>query len=210
VTLSVQSVVHRYRDAVALQAPDFALEDEEHCALVGPSGSGKSTLLGILAGILRPSAGTVRLDGEDLHPPRGRADRWRARHIGMVPQRLHLIESLSAWQNVALACHLAGTPVASALPLLEQLGLQGRAGARPSALSLGEQQRVAIARAAANRPRLLLADEPTSSLDDDNAERAIALLFDTARRVGALLVIATHDRRIRGRFARIVELGRLA
>jgi len=210
VTLSVQSIVHQYRAAVALRAPDFELRDDEHCALVGPSGSGKSTLLGILAGILRPSAGTVCLDGEDLHPPGGRADRWRARHIGMVPQRLHLIESLTAWQNVALACTLAGAPVAPARALLEQLGLRPRAQARPSELSLGEQQRVAIARAAAGRPRLLLADEPTSSLDDDNAERAIALLFDTARRVGALLVVATHDRRIRDRFARVVELERPA
>jgi putative ABC transport system ATP-binding protein len=204
--LSVRSIVHRYGDRTVLRVDDFDLPDGAHCALIGPSGSGKSTLLAIVAGILRPTAGTVNLDGEDLHAAGGRDDRWRGQRIGVVPQRLHLIEALTAWQNVALACHFAGRPVEPAAALLTELGLAERTRARPSSLSVGEQQRVAIARAIVNRPRLLLADEPTSSLDDAHAERAIGILLDAARRVGALLVVATHDARIRGHFGRIVEL----
>jgi putative ABC transport system ATP-binding protein len=208
--LSVRSVVHRYAREVVLQAPDFDLADGEHCLLAGASGSGKSTLLHILAGIVRPTTGTVHLDGEDLHPPGGRDDRWRGRRIGVVPQRLHLVGSLSALRNVELACHFAGTDAAAAPPLLAELGLAQRAAARPAQLSVGEQQRVAVARAVVTRPRLLLADEPTSSLDDANAALAIELLVAAADRAGALLVVATHDARIRPRFAKVVPLARPA
>lgn len=206
--LSVRSVVHRYAREAVLQAPDFDLAAGEHCVLAGASGSGKSTLLHILAGIVRPTAGMVHLDAEDLYPQGGRDDRWRGRHIGVVPQRLHLVGSLSALQNVELACHFAGTDAAAAQPLLAELGLAQRAAARPAQLSVGEQQRVAVARAVVTRPRLLLADEPTSSLDDANATLAIELLIAAANRAGALLVVATHDARIRSRFARVVPLMR--
>jgi putative ABC transport system ATP-binding protein len=204
--LLADSIVHRYGDTTVLRAPTIELGTDEHCALVGPSGSGKSTLLNVLAGILRPSAGRVLLDGNDLYPPEGRDDRWRGRHIGVVPQKLHLLASLSAVENVALACHFAGSSDAVVAPLLQQLGLAARVAARPAELSLGEQQRVAIARAVVNHPRLLLADEPTSSLDDDNAQRVLDLLLDVAQRARALLVVATHDARIRGRFARVIRL----
>jgi putative ABC transport system ATP-binding protein len=208
--LSVRSVVHRYAREAVLQAPDFDLAAGEHCVLAGASGSGKSTLLHILAGIVRPTAGTVHLDAEDLYPQGSRDDRWRGRHIGVVPQRLHLVGSLSALQNVELACHFAGTDAAAAQPLLAELGLAQRADARPAQLSVGEQQRVAVARAVVTGPRLLLADEPTSSLDDANADLAIELLIAAANRAGALLVVATHDARIRSRFARVVPLMRPA
>jgi putative ABC transport system ATP-binding protein len=208
--LSTDPIVHRYGDTTVLRAPPLELRDDEHCALVGPSGSGKSTLLHILAGILRPIEGAVRIDGEDLYPAAGREGRWRGQRIGVVPQKLHLLGSLGALQNVALACFLAGRVEhsAAAAPLLADLGLGDKLGARPETLSLGEQQRVAIARAIINRPRLLLADEPTSSLDDDNARRALDLLLQAAERAGALLVVATHDARIRGRFRREIELTR--
>jgi putative ABC transport system ATP-binding protein len=208
--LTAQSILHRYGAIPALRAPDFELGDHEHCAVVGPSGSGKSTLMNVLAGILRPSVGRIVLEGEDLYPPEGRDDRWRGRRIGVVPQKLHLLASLSAVDNVAIACHFAGTSEMAAAPLLEQLGLADRAGAKPAELSLGEQQRVAIARAVVNRPRLLLADEPTSSLDDDNAQRVMDLLLEVAHAAHALLVVATHDARIRGRFARAIQLERPA
>lgn len=208
--LSTDPIVHRYGGATVLRAPALELRDDEHCVLVGPSGSGKSTLLHILAGILRPGEGTVRIDGEELYPAAGRDDRWRGQRIGVVPQKLHLLGSLSALENVVLACFLAGCEehAAVAAPLLVDLGLGDKLGARPEALSLGEQQRVAIARAIINRPRLLLADEPTSSLDDDNARRALDLLLQAAERAGALLVVATHDARVRGRFRREIELAR--
>ena len=206
--LSLRSLVHRYDGHAVLSLADFDFTAGEHCAVLGPSGSGKSTLLHVMAGILRPSEGQVLLDGEAVYPPAGRDDRWRARRIGVVPQRLHLLASLDARDNVRLAPYLGGGDATDSDvdSLLEALGLAGRARAKPADLSAGEQQRVAIARAIVNRPRVLLADEPTSSLDDDNAQRAVGLLFDAARLAGALLVVATHDHRIRARFVRTIEL----
>jgi putative ABC transport system ATP-binding protein len=207
--LAVRAVSHHYANMQVLAAPDFELARDEHCALIGASGVGKTTLLHILAGILRPTSGNVMLDGEALYPPDGRDDRWRASRVGVIPQKLHLLPSLSALDNVRLAQYFIGnTESDSARVLLENLGLQARLHARPEKLSLGEQQRVAIARAIVNKPRLLLADEPTSSLDDANSERAVELLFEAARMTGALLVVATHDARIRGRFARRVHLNK--
>jgi putative ABC transport system ATP-binding protein len=206
--LTVRAVEHCFGTRPVLSSTDFSLAKDEHCALIGPSGSGKSTLLNILAGILPPASGAVTLDGESLYPPAARGDQWRAQRIGMVPQKLHLLPSLTARDNVKLALYLCGRPAVSAEidRLLDRLGLQPRAGAKPADLSVGEQQRVAIARAIIGGPQLLLADEPTSSLDDDNAQRAVDLLFEAARLAGALLVVATHDARIRARFARVIEL----
>ncbi len=204
--LSASSVTHCYGSRTVLRAPDFALAAGEHCLLLGVSGSGKTTLLHILAGLLPPTTGQVRLEGDDLYWP-ARDDAWRARRIGLVPQKLHLIEALTALDNLRLAQSLAGVRDAAAIDaLLAALAVGEQRARRPSRLSVGQQQRVAIARALVNRPRLLLADEPTSALDDDNAARSIDLLLDAARAGGALLVVATHDARIRDRFARVIEL----
>lgn len=208
--LSVSSVTHCYGSRTVLRAPDFALAAGEHCVLLGASGSGKTTLLHILAGLLPPTTGRVRLEGDDLYSP-ARADGWRARRIGLVPQKLHLIEALTALDNLRLAQSLAGVQDAAAIEsMLAALAIGEQRARRPSRLSAGQQQRVAIARALVNRPRLLLADEPTSALDDDNAARSIDLLLDAARAGNALLVVATHDARIRGRFARVIELAAAA
>lgn len=207
--LAVRAVSHHYANMHVLAAPDFELARDEHCALIGASGVGKTTLLHVLAGILRPTAGDVTLAGEALYPADGRSDRWRASRVGVIPQKLHLLPSLSALDNVRLAQYFIGNADGdSARGLLAELGLQARLHARPEKLSVGEQQRVAIARAIVNKPRLLLADEPTSSLDDANSERAIEMLFEAARMTGALLVVATHDARIRARFGRQVHLNR--
>jgi ABC-type lipoprotein export system ATPase subunit len=204
--LFVRSLIHRYADRTVLRLDSLALAAGEHCALIGASGSGKTTLLHVLAGILPPSAGNVLLDGDDLYAAR-RDDRWRAQRIGVVPQKLHLIESLTALDNVRLAQSLIGrADDGAADQTLAALALGEQRLRRPSRLSLGQQQRVAIARAVVNRPRLLLADEPTSALDDANAASAIDLLLHAAQSCGALLLVATHDARIRGRFARVVEL----
>lgn len=207
--LAVRAVSHHYANTPVLAAPDFELARDDHCALIGSSGVGKTTLLHILAGILRPTAGGVTLAGEALYPADGRSDRWRANRVGVIPQKLHLLASLSALDNVRLAQYFVGNAYRdSARGLLGDLGLQARLHARPAEMSVGEQQRVAIARAIINKPQLLLADEPTSSLDDANAERAIELLFEAARMTGALLVVATHDARVRARFARQVHLSK--
>jgi len=207
--LAVSAVSHLYANMPVLAAPDFELARNEHCSLIGASGGGKTTLLHILAGILRPVSGNVMLAGEALYTADGRNDRWRASRIGVIPQKLHLLPSLSALDNVRLAQYFIGNADdGSARQLLVDLGVQARLHARPENLSVGEQQRVAIARAIVNKPSLLLADEPTSSLDDVNAERAIELLFEAARMTGALLVVATHDARILARFARQVHLSK--
>lgn len=204
--LTVHSLVHRYAGRAALQLPALDLAAGEHCALIGPSGSGKTTLLHILAGILPPTEGRVVLAGDDLYQPR-RDDRWRAQRIGVVPQRLHLIESLTALDNVRIAQSLVGRQDdGAAAAALTALALGEQRVRRPSRLSLGQQQRVAIARAVVNSPRLLLADEPTSALDDGHAQAAIDLLRAAAERCGALLVVATHDARIKPQFARVIEL----
>ncbi len=203
---ALNNVRHLYDGSAVLAVDRWEVAQGEHWLLVGPSGSGKTTLLHILAGILPPSEGTVRLEGDDLYTPR-RDDRWRARRIGVVPQKLHLIESLTAIANVRLAQSLIGrADDGAAERALTALALGEQRLRRPSRLSLGQQQRVAIARAVVNRPRLLLADEPTSALDDASAAGAIDLLLHAAQSCGALLLVATHDARIRGRFARVVEL----
>jgi putative ABC transport system ATP-binding protein len=206
--LTVTSIEHRYRERAALAATSFELAAGEHCALLGPSGAGKTTLLHILAGFLKPSAGAVTLAGEDLYTP-ARNDRWRAQRVGVVPQKLHLIAGLAALDNVRLAQMLAGRgDDGAAAALLARLGLADVLHAAPMTLSVGQQQRVAVARAVVNRPRLLLADEPTAALDDASAQTTMDLLFEAARDSGALLVVATHDARVQPRFARVVRLER--
>jgi putative ABC transport system ATP-binding protein len=197
----------------ALRVRELSLAEDSHVCLVGSSGSGKTTLLNVLAGVLVPSAGQVRLGDTDLfalsEPAR---DHFRARHIGCVFQTLNLLQGLSALENLTLAQHFAGIPEAQAKArareLLEQLGLGDRADARPSQLSLGEQQRVAIARAVSKRPALVLADEPTASLDDDNARAAIDLLLDTCK--ASTLIVASHDARLIERFSDVRPLASLA
>jgi putative ABC transport system ATP-binding protein len=168
-------------------------------------------LLHILAGLLSPSEGEVEVAGQRLRQLSGAAlDRWRGRMLGIVPQKLHLIPSLSLLENVRLAQFLAGAPADEqrAREVLERVQLGERAAARPSELSHGEAQRAAVARAAVNRPKVLIADEPTSNLDDANCERALELLQAQASECGATLVVATHDQRARGRFSQRLELAR--
>ena len=156
---------------VPIDFPDFVLPQGGLAALRGPSGSGKSTLIALLAGLLEPDRGRVRVcDIEPSQLPPARRDRWRGRTIGLLPQRLHLAAALDVRANLLLAALAAGLPSAGARAradaLLERFGLRALAGARPAELSGGQAQRVALARALMNEPRLLIADEPTASLDD--------------------------------------------
>jgi putative ABC transport system ATP-binding protein len=177
--------------------------------LLGPSGSGKTTLLHAIAGLIRPSAGAVIVDGQDVSALKSAgADRFRGRTIGFVFQTLRLVRALTVEQNLALALNLAGKPAdrARIAAALDRLGVGSLAGAKPARLSVGEAQRCAIARAVVTQPRLILADEPTSALDDRNADKAFALLQEEASACGAGLVIATHDSRLKTRLANRVEL----
>ena len=207
--LEVNALSHRYGNTTVLDMPAWSVAAGEPWLLLGASGSGKTTLLHCLAGILVPTQGSVKVGGTELGSLHGSAlDRFRGRHIGLLPQRLHLIDCLSVIDNLLLAQYAAGLPrdAAAARGALETLGLVGRAHERPHRLSFGQQQRVALARALINRPTLVLADEPTSNLDDANCSAALELLLDQASRSGAALVIATHDQRVKGRIERRVEL----
>jgi len=178
-------------------------------ALTGPSGSGKSTLLGLIAGLDRPTAGSIVLDGVELTAlDEDALARLRRERIGIVFQAYHLIPTLTALENVMLPLELAGRPRprARAQELLEAVGLADRAGHYPAQLSGGEQQRVAIARALALRPPLVLADEPTGNLDSATGAQIIALLLALNREHASALLLVTHDPALARHAARVVGL----
>jgi putative ABC transport system ATP-binding protein len=210
--IAIDGLVHRHGDAKVLEVAHWRLEAGGQAVVVGPSGSGKTTLLSILAALMPPTEGTVRIAGEDLGALRARgrheSDRFRARRIGLVPQQPMLFGVLDALENVLAARHFAGLEPdrAAAADLLAAVGLQGLERRRPAQLSRGQQQRVALARALANRPSVILADEPTANLDDERTARVIALLADRARDMGATLLVATHDARVRERFDLVLQL----
>jgi putative ABC transport system ATP-binding protein len=191
----------------------FVLEPQSNVLVVGPSGCGKTTLLHLIAGLLLPSSGSIVVDGQDLSAISARErDRFRGRHIGIVLQQFHLLPTLTAIQNLLVAQSIAGLPVdrAAAIAMLSSLGVDERVDAYPHELSVGQQQRVAIARALVNRPKLLLADEPTSNLDDEACAAVADLLLSAIRQHGVSLVVATHDSRIKSRIPRELALPRHA
>jgi putative ABC transport system ATP-binding protein len=194
-----------------LQLDEFVLEPESNILVVGPSGCGKTTLLHLIAGLLLPTRGSVVVDGQDLSalsPPA--RDRFRGRHIGIVLQQFHLLPTLTALQNLLVAQSIAGLPVdrEAAHFMLNALGVDERVDAYPHQLSVGQQQRVAIARALVNRPKLLLADEPTSNLDDESCVAVADLLLGATQRHAVSLVIATHDTRLKAKIPRQLVLPR--
>jgi ABC-type lipoprotein export system ATPase subunit len=186
--------------AAALQGLSLVVQPGEIVAVLGPSGSGKTTLLRILAGLDRPSAGHVSVAGVDLRRLRGRRlDHYRSRRLGYADQRYTqaLAPELTALELVSLRLAITGEPAPSrrrrALELLERVGLERRADARPGELSGGEQQRVALCAALAHRPSLLLADEPTGELDAENAARVYELIGELARAEGTTVLVVSHD-----------------
>ena len=188
---------------------DFTLQPQQSVAIVGASGSGKSTLLALMAGLDVPTEGTVRLDGEDLFAlDEDARAAVRARSLGFVFQSFQLLANRTALENVMLPLELAGEPRArqAASEMLERVGLGQRLRHYPRLLSGGEQQRVALARAFVMRPRLLLADEPTGSLDHATGETVMSLMFELNREVGTTLVLVTHDRDIASRCERQLHI----
>jgi len=207
--IEARDVHHSFGGQAVLALDALTLHQGEQHLLLGPSGCGKTTLLHILCGLLLPDRGQVRIAGQELTQMRSaQRDRLRGQRIGLVFQNLHLMGSVSVLQNLALARHFGrrAPDRALALRLLDQLGLSHRAEAMPAQLSQGEAQRVAIARALVNQPDVLIADEPTSSLDDAHAHDVIGLLQGTAEQEGAALLIVTHDQRLKDRFASATTL----
>ena len=194
---------------------DFSLQAREAVAIVGASGSGKSTLLSIIAGLDTPTTGTVHIAGQDWFSlDEDARAALRARQIGFVFQSFQLLGNLTALENVMLPLELSGRKDARKLAasMLERVGLSQRLQAYPKVLSGGEQQRVALARAFVVQPAVLLADEPTGSLDFATGETIMALMFELNRELGTTLVLVTHDRAIAQRCQRCltIEAGRLA
>ena len=207
--LSLTGLRLRYGGRLVLSLDRFEAASGEHWLVLGASGSGKTSLLNLVAGLLKPDEGEIEVGGQALASLRGAAlDQWRGRNVGIVPQKLHLVSSLTVLQNLLLAPFLAGLPVdrERAESLLQQLGVEEQSEKRPKQLSHGQAQRVAIARAVMNRPKLLLADEPTANLDDVNCALALGLLEAQAKECGATLLVATHDQRARQRFENRLEL----
>ena len=216
--IQVERITKQVADATGtltiLHEIDFELQPQESVAIVGASGSGKSTLLSIIAGLDVPSTGTVRLAGTDLFALNedARAE-VRSRKVGFVFQSFQLLGNLNALENVMLPLELLGRTDArtQATEMLRRVGLSERLGHYPKVLSGGEQQRVALARAFVVRPAVLLADEPTGSLDFATGGTVMALMFDMNREAGTTLVLVTHDRAIAERCDRQlrIEAGRL-
>lgn len=193
---------------------DFSLSPKETAAIVGASGSGKSTLLSILAGLDTPTSGTVFLDGQDLFAlDEDARAALRAQKVGFVFQSFQLLGNLTALENVMLPLELLGLPQArqKATEMLERVGLASRLKHYPKVMSGGEQQRVALARAFVVQPAVLLADEPTGSLDFATGEKVMELMLALNRELGTTLVLVTHDPGIAARCERklTIEAGRL-
>ncbi|MCA9102128.1 MAG: ABC transporter ATP-binding protein [Planctomycetales bacterium] len=192
-----------------LRVSNFSLGEAEQAVLLGESGSGKTTLLHVIAGITRPDRGSVEVDGRDItQMPESVCDRYRAAKIGYVFQTFNLLPGFSALENVLLGMTFGqgGADPARARELLGRVGLGKRLTHKPGALSVGEQQRVAVARALANRPKLLLADEPTANVDRGNQQHIIDLVRDQCRAEGVALLIVTHAIEVANQFDRVEHL----
>jgi putative ABC transport system ATP-binding protein len=217
-SIQVESVVVRHTAAhgpiAALDGVSFTVDAGSSVAVVGPSGCGKSTLLGVLGGLALPTAGTVRIGGEEISAlPERRCAEFRRAHVGFVYQADNLLPFLTVVENVGLQLAL-DAPAAGAdrsLELLDRLGLAEEAHRLPDHLSGGQRQCAAVARAVVHRPEVILADEPTGALDAANAAGVIDLLLDVQRGIGATLVMVTHDEGAAGRMDRRIGLhdGRL-
>ena len=213
-SLLLQNVLktHRQPDGAVLSILDierYALAEGEQVALVGPSGGGKTTLLNVISGITLPDAGSVTLRGTEItRLSEGRRDRFRAQRIGFVFQTFNLLSAFTALENVLLGMSFSGRKAdrPRAKQLLEQVGLGHRLDHKPTRLSVGEQQRVAIARALANRPSLLLADEPTANVDPANQQSVLDLIRTACREGNVSLLIVTHAMEVANQFDRVDRL----
>ncbi len=205
-----ENLAYQYPKGASFVFPNLHCLEGEHHLILGPSGSGKSTLLHLLAALLKPSNGKLELHGEAYgYLSASAADAFRGQYIGMIFQKSYFIASLTVAENLGIAQRLGGQRVdkKANIHLLETLGIAQHANKRADQLSVGEQQRASIARGLVNRPKLLLADEPTAALDADNARIVSQLLRERATELGAVLLVVTHDERLLGDFPAVLRIG---
>lgn len=214
-SLQIRNIIHSYRnDAVnhsILDDVSFEMAAGEQLLLRGISGSGKTTLINVVAGLLTPTHGEVVLGEQSVYAlSEAERDAWRRVNVGYIFQTHHLLPLLNAWENVALPLAVSGIGrkqcKTRATALLEIVGMSEYVDVRPNQLSVGQQQRIAIARALVNNPMLILADEPTASLDVTAAATALDLLQQTCRDEQTMLIIASHDPALNDRFERVADL----
>lgn len=207
--LTITGLKAGYDGKAVVSLPDIKLYQGQSCLLKGRSGSGKTTVLQTIAGLSNPVTGTITLNGRDIHAlSESQRDHLRGQKMGIIFQTLHLIKSLNVTDNIKLSSHIAGLPQKPEriTSLLETLGIRDLADRPATSLSQGQAQRVAIARALINTPELIIADEPTSSLDDDACSQTMSLLHTLAREAGAVLIVSSHDARITLFFDKTITL----
>ena len=197
------------KDSAELAFENIQIDKLQHTLLLGESGSGKTTLLHLLSGLSRPKSGKVFIEDTDIYAmSESKLDKFRAQHLGFIFQEPHLLKNLSVLENILLAQYLGkqNQDKTRVIDLLDKLQIADKAKSLPNELSRGQAQRVAIARAIINNPKIVIADEPTASLDDTNTNKVIDLLIETSSAYGATLVIATHDKRIKDSFSHTYKI----
>jgi len=207
--VTTAGLTYAYGDGQEMAFPDIGLVAGRHLLVIGPSGIGKTTLLYLMAGLLPPLKGDVSIDGTPLNSlPRKKMDRYRGEHIGLIFQQYHFIKSLSVLDNLRLRqrAHKSTADKERRYQLADRLGLSEHLNKKVMALSQGQQQRLSIALGLIHRPKIILADEPTSNLDDMNCVAVVNLLKEEAEICKSSLVIITHDLRVMEHFQNRVEL----
>ncbi len=210
--IQTKQLTFQYSPNQRFEFPAMHCEQGSHWLILGQSGCGKTTLLHLLGGLMAPQAGSIVVNNQELTKLTGNElDQFRGQHIGIIFQQAHLIKALTVEDNLLTAQYLAGKRQdrAKIKSLLQRLNLEDKLHAKPQNLSLGEQQRVAIARALINDPVLILADEPTSSLDDHNCHEVVQLLLEQSKASNATLLIVTHDNRLKVLFEQQILLERV-
>lgn len=207
--VEIRDLVYRYDHQTSIQYPNWKVQSGEHALILGGSGSGKTTLLHLLAGLLKTQEGEISIGGESMHTLSGqKLDAFRGKNIGLIFQQPHLLKSLNVQDNLRLAQYTAGLSqdIQRIKSVLEDLNLGEKLKSKVYELSQGQQQRVAIARAVLNKPLVIMADEPTASLDDENADAVLDMLEKQATSNKASLIIATHDSRVKAKISKTLEL----
>jgi putative ABC transport system ATP-binding protein len=206
--LQANNIDFYYNSDQKFKIPDINLDAGDQLLIIGKSGSGKTTILNILGGLLKPKSGEVKINGTSVYSLSGAAlDKFRGKNVAIIFQKPHILSALNVEENLKIANFFAGESNRLVEPLLKELGIYGKRKANVNTLSEGEMQRVSIARALVNNPKVILADEPTASLDDENAKNVIKLLQQQAEKYKAVLIIVTHDQRVKDHISNQITIG---